>query len=418
MFSPRGLDGVLIAHRLLPLAAALVAVQPSLAGIEDCGSREFREAFLAGSPMGPDKENIIDWTSPDPRLVKAGDGVLPCLAGIVVDGMGPGLPECRKEPRLCWNWAMRAVAEIGTPRAVGFLLSVAGSTDDADRLIGAAGSLASLHVREAIPILLARLDSGEDRVRARLVMSLGILQVRDHTPELLRTTLGLKPEDFYYAIHGFRFLGDPSVVPALRKYVDAMPASDMRKLLTAQVNDIGVVANFQAGIEQKNGGVLPWAKSFFRAAIAEGERAGSSAPMVGEAYYELGDMCRKDGQLDEADALLARAADVMRISLALGDGKHLDVEIARALVRDAKGREPALADKFAYFARLLHAAQPERRKEVWARFPEMRDAFERYALYCRANKLEACQRDLNDYLPYRLRRTADSAGGDSGSDAR
>ena len=385
---------------LLPLAVAFafVTMQPALAEIDDCGSREFRQAFLAGSPMDPSGEIVIDYSSPDPRLVKAGDRVLPCLAAIVVEGTGEGLPECRKEPRLCWSWAMGAVTQIGTPRAAGFLLSVAGSTDDPDRLIGAAGSLASMHVREAIPILLARLDSGEGRVRARLVMSLGILKARDCTPELVRTTLGLKPEDFYYAIHGFGFLGDPSVVPALRKYVDAMPATDMRKSLTAQVNDIAVVANFQAGMEQKNGGVLPWAESFLRAAIAEGEKTGSASPTLAEADYELGDMCRRGGRWDEAETLLAQAADLMPKFLSLNGGKRLDVDIAGALTRDARGANPELARKFSYFARVLHAARPERKKEIWDRFPELRDAFTRYESYCRANKLQACQQDLSEYI--------------------
>jgi hypothetical protein len=313
---------------------------------------------------------------------------------------------------------MGTIAASRTSRAASFLMSLAGSTADTDRLIGAAASLANMHVRQAIPILFARLKSEDDRVRTQLVMSLGVLQAKDHTADLLRTTLSLKPDDFYRAIHGFRFLGEPSVVPALRKYVDAMPAASMRKLLMGQVNEIGVVANFQAGMEQKNAGILPWSESFLRAAIDEGERSGSRSQMVGEAYYELGNMCRRDGRLDEAETLLARAAEVWHQSLPLGDGQHIDLEIARALVRDARGTDRLLVDKFSWFARLLHLAQPERKKEVWAQFPELRDAFERYALYCRANKLEACQRDLNDYLPYRLRRTAKLAGGDSGGDAR
>lgn len=297
-------------------------------------------------------------------------------------------------------------------------MSMAGSTADPDRLIGAAGALASMHAREAIPILHARLDSGDDRGRAQLVMSLGILHAREYTPELVRTSLGLKPEDFYQAIQGFRFLGDPTVVPALRKYVDAMPASDMRRLLIGQVHDIGVVANFQAGIEQKNGGNLPWAESFLRAAIDEGEPAGSSAAIVGEAYYELGDMCRRDGRLEEAETLFARAEDVWRESLPLGDGKHLDLEIARTLVRDARGTDVPLVDKFSYFARLLHAARPERRKEIWARFPELRDVFRRYAVFCSDNKLVACQQDLSDYLPERQSGATDSPGENSGGHAR
>ncbi|MBZ5639193.1 MAG: hypothetical protein LAO51_10640 [Acidobacteriia bacterium] len=397
MSPKQGFHGRPIAPRLLALAFAFVALQPALADIEECGSREFRREFLVGSPMEPAEGARCGMTSPSPRLVKAGDRVLPCLAGIV-EGTGAKFLECRKEPRLCQNWAMGAIAASGTPRAVAFLMFLAGSTADADQLIGAAGSLANMHVRQAIPILRARLDSGDDRVRADLVMSLGILQARDYTPELVTTTLGLKPEDFYRAIHGFRFLGDPSVVPALRKYVDAMPASDMRNLLMGQVNDIGVVANFQAGIEQKNGGFRPWSESFLRAAIDEGVRAGSSAPIVGEAYYELGDMCRRDGRLDEAGTLFARAEEVWRKSLPLGDGKHVDLEIVRALVRDAGGTDPALADKFAYFARLLHAARPERRNEIESRFPELRETFERYTVYCRTNKLVACQQDLDRLL--------------------
>ncbi len=401
----------------LALALAVVAIRPVMADITDCGSQEFQREFIAGSPMEPVQVPQCGLTSSNPNIVKGGDGVLPCLTEIV-GGKSSQIPECRKQLRLCQNWAMRAINEIGTPRAKAFFMSLAGTTDEAELLTGAAGALANLHVREAIPILFARLNSEDDRVRTQLVMSLGVLQARDHTADLVRTTLGLKPEDFYRAIHGFRFLGKPSVVPALRKYVDAMPPSNMRNLLMGQVHDIGIVANFQAGIEQKNAGILPWSESFLRAAIDEGERAASRSPMLGEAYYELGDICRRDGRLDEAETLFARAADAMHTALAPNDGRSVDLEIARALVGDARGTDPLLIRKFCRFARLLHVAQPERKKTVWARFPELRDAFERYALYCRANKLEACQQDLNDYLPYRLRRTANSAGGDSGGGAR
>jgi hypothetical protein len=156
---------------------------------------------------------------------------------------------------------MSAVTRIGTPRAAGFLLSVAGSTDDPDRLKGAAASLTIMHVREAIPILLARLDTGEGRVRAQLVMSLAYLKARDHTPELVRTTLGMKPEDFYYAIHGFSFLGDPSVVPALRR-----PLMRCRRRTCAgsdgQVNEIAVGPTSKPEWNRKRwgpavGGVVP-----------------------------------------------------------------------------------------------------------------------------------------------------------------
>jgi hypothetical protein len=161
---------------------------------------------------------------------------------------------------------------------------------------------------------------------------------------------------------------------------------------------IGVVANFQAGIEQKNGGILPWAESYFRAAVAEGEKTGSASPTLAETYYELGDMCRRGGRTDEAETLLARAADLMRKFLALGNGKRLDVDVAGTLARDAKGTDPALVDKFAYFARVLHAARPERKKEIWNRFPELRDAFARYGSYCRDKKLQGCQQDLSEYV--------------------
>jgi hypothetical protein len=398
---------------LIALSVALVAVHPALADIEDCGSREFHREFLVGSPMEPVEGPTCGLTSPNPTLVKAGDRVLPCLAAIV-EGTGPQFPECRKDPKMCRSWAMGTIAASRTSRAASFLMSLAGSTSDSDRLIGAASFLASMHAQQAVPILFARLNSGDDRVRTQLVMSLGVLQARDHKADLVRTTLGLKPEDFYRAIHGFRFLGEPSVVPALQKYVDAMPASNMRTLLIGQVNEIGIVANFQAGMEQKNGGILPWSESFLRAAIDDGERTGARSQLVGEAYYELGEICRKDGRLDEAEALFARAAVGMRTSLSPSDGKSVDLEIARALVRDARGTDPLLVSKFCWFSRLLQLAQPERKKEVWARFPELRDAFERYALYCRANKLQGCQRDLNDYLPYRLRGAANSAGGVNG----
>ena len=401
----------------LALALALVAIRPVMADIADCGSQEFHREFIAGSLMDPVEGPTCGMTSPNPTLVKAGDRVLPCLAAIV-EGTGPAFPECRKDPRTCQSWAMGTIAASRTSRAASFLMSLAGSTPDADWLIGAAAALANMHVRQAIPILFARLNSEDDRVRTQLVMSLGVLQAREHTADLLKTTLGLKPDDFSRAIHGFRFLGEPSVVPALHKYVDAMPASNMRNLLMGQVSEIGVVTNFQAAIEQKTGGILPWSESFLRAAIDEGERATNGSPKLGEAYYELGDICRRDGRLEEAEALFARAADTMRTALAPNADKSVDLEIGRALVRDARGTDPLLIRKFCWFARLLHLAQPARKQTVWAQFPELRDAFERYALYCRANKLEACQRDLNDYLPYRLRRTADSADGNGRSDTR
>lgn len=402
---------------VLALGIVVCSVQPDGADIEECESSEFHREFLAGSPMESVEGLECGLTSPNRRLVKLGDRVLPCLAGIV-EGTGAMFPECRKEPRLCRDWAMRAIAAVGTPRAAAFLMSVAGSTADADVLIGAAGSLASMHARPAIPILHARLDSEEDRVRAELVMSLGILQARDYTSELVKTALRLKPEEFHRAVHGFRFLGDPSVVPALQAYVDAMPPSDLRNVLMRSVNDIGVVANFQAGIVQKNGGFRPWAESFFRAAIAEGDRAGRGGAVLGEAYYELGDMCRRDGRINEAEALFARAADVWQKSLPLGNGKHVDLEIARALVRDARGTDPALSRKFAWFARLLHAARPERRKEIETRFPELREAFQRYAVYCRTNKLVAYQQDLDRFLSERLSGASESPAVNSGGQAR
>jgi hypothetical protein len=414
---PPTLCRILSCRIVLAFGVVVCSVQPALAGIEDCGSREFHREFLVGSPMEQVERVRCGLTAPNPRLITAGDRVLRCLAGIV-EGRGATFPECRREPKLCRSWAMSAIAAVGTPRAAAILMSVAGSTADADVLIGAAGSLASMHARQAIPILHARLDFEEDRVRAELVTCLGILQAEHHTSELVKTALRLKPEEFYRAIHGFRFLGDPSVVPALRAYVDAMPPSDLRNTLMSSVNDIGVVANFQAGIEQKNGGILPWAKSFFRAAIAEGERAGRGGAMLGEAYYELGDMYRRDGRMDEAETLFARGADVWRKSLALGDEKHIDLEIARALARDERGMEPALADKFAYIARLLYPARPERRKEIEARFPELQEAFERYVVYCRTNKLVACQQDLGRYLPESLSSTTDSPGVNDDGNAR
>lgn len=401
----------------IALVLSLVALRPVMADITDCGSQEFQREFIAGSPMEPAQGPQCGLTSSNPNVVRAGDSVLPCLTEIV-GGKSNKIPECRNQMRPCQNWAMRAINEIGTPRAKAFFMSLAGTTNDDELLTGAAGALANLHVRQAIPILFARLNSEDDRVRTQLVMSLGVLQARDHTADLVRTTLGLKPEDFYRAIHGFRFLGEPSVVPALQKYVDALPPSNMRNLLVAQVHEIGVVANFQAGIDQKNAGILPWSESFLRAAIDEGERAASRSQTLGEAYYELGDICRRDGRLDEAETLFARTADAMGTALSPNADRSVDLEIARALVRDARGTDPLLIRRFCWFARLLHLAQPQRTTTVWARFPELREAFERYALYCRANKLEACQQDLNDYLPYRLRRTADSAGGDSGGDTR
>jgi tetratricopeptide (TPR) repeat protein len=277
-------------------------------------------------------------------------------------------------------------------------MSLAGSSDDADLLTGAAGALANLHARQAIPILYARLNSEDARVRAQLVMSLGILQAREHTADLVRTTLGLKPDDFYNAIHGFRFLGDPSVIPALRNYVDSMPPSDMRNSLMGQVHDIGVLANFQAGVEQKNAEHRAWAESYFRAAIDEGERAGARSQMLGDAYYELGDLCRRAARFDEAETMFGRATDVWQKPQPIGSEKQFDLEIARALVRDAKGMDPETAKTFAYLARVLHAVRAERRQEPESQFPELRDAFARYEAYCRANKLQGCQQDLSEYL--------------------
>jgi tetratricopeptide (TPR) repeat protein len=336
-------------------------------------------------------------TSSNPKLVKAGDSVLPCLTDIV-EGKSDQIPECRKQSRLCRNWAMRAIDEIGTPRAKAFFMSLAGTSDDADLLIGAAGALANLHVQQAIPILYARLNSENARVRAQLVMSLGILQAREHTADLVRTALGLKPDDFYNAAHGFRFLGDPSVVPALRKYVDAMPPSDRRDFLIGQVNDIGVVANFQAGIEQKNAEHRAWAESYFRAAIDEGERAGVRSQTLGDAYYELGDLCRKAARFDEAETMFGRTTELWQGSLPLGNDKRFELEIARALVRDARGMDRDGAKKIAWIARVLHAVRPERRQALESQFPEMRGAFVRYESYCRANKLQGCQQDLSEYV--------------------
>ncbi len=98
-----------IVPRLLTLALAFLALQPALGDIEDCASREFHREFLAGSPMEPVEGVRCGLTSPNPTLVKAGDRVLPCLAEIV-EGTGAKFPECRKEPRLCRNWAMGAIA--------------------------------------------------------------------------------------------------------------------------------------------------------------------------------------------------------------------------------------------------------------------------------------------------------------------
>jgi hypothetical protein len=382
---------------LLELVVALVTIRPAMADITDCASQEFRREFIADSPMEPVQGLRCGLTSANPKIVKAGDSVLPCLAGIV-EGNGNQFPECRKQSQLCRSWAMRAINEIGTPRAKAFFMSLAGTSDDADLLMWAAGALANLHVRQAIPILYARLDFKDARVRARIVSSLGVLQAREHTAELVKTTLRLKPDDFYNAAHGFRFLGDPSVVPALRKYVDAMPPSDRRNFLMGQVNDIGVIANFQAGIEQRNAEHRAWAESYFRAAIDEGERAGVSSQTLGDAYYELGDLCRKAARLDEAETMFGRTAELWQGSLPLGNDKRFELEIARALVREAKGMDRDGAKKVAWIARVLHAARPERRQELESQFPELRGAFGRYESYCRSNKLQGCQQDLSEYV--------------------
>jgi len=382
---------------ILALLVAMVAVQPTFAGIEDCSSQEFHSEFIAGSPMEPVQGLRCGLTSSNPKIVKAGDSVLPCLTDIV-EGKSDRFPGCRKQSRLCRNWAMRAIDEIGTPRAKAFFMSLAGTSDDTDLLIGAAGALANLHVRQAIPVLYARLNSENARVRAQLVMSLGILQAREFTADLVRTALGLKPDDFYNAAHGFRFLGDPSVVPALRKYVDAMPPSDRRNFLMGQVNDIGVIANFQAGIEQKDAEHQAWAESCFRAAIDEGERAGVRSQTLGDAYYELGELCRKAARFDEAETMFERAMGIWQGPRPLGSEKQFELEIARALVRDARGMDRDAARKVAWLARVLHAVRPERRKELESEFPKLRDVFVRYESYCRANKLQGCQQDLSEYV--------------------
>jgi hypothetical protein len=382
---------------ILPFLFAMVVVQPSLAGIETCSSQEFHREFIAGSPMEPVQGVLADWRSSNPKLIKAGDTVLACLTDIVV-GNSDQIPECRKQQRLCRNWAMRAIDEIGTPHAKAFFMTLAGSSDDSDLLIGAAGALANLHVQQAIPILYARLNSEDAQVRTQLVMFLGILQAREHTADLVKITLGLKPEDFYRAIHGFRFLGEPSVVPALRKYVGSMPPSDLRKILMDQVRDIGIVANLQAGIEQKSAGHRAWAESFFRAAIDEGERGGATSQLLGDAYYELGDICRRNARFDEAETMFGRATEVWKTSQPLGSDKRFELEIARALTRDSRGMNPETAAKFAYIARVLHAVHVERRQELESNFSELRDVFTRYESYCRIHKLQGCQQDLSEYV--------------------
>ena len=156
-------------------------------------------------------------------------------------------------------------------------------------------------------------------------------------------------------------------------------------------------APFQAGIEQKNAEQQAWAETYFRAAIDEGERAGVRSQTLGDAYYELGNLCRKAARFDEAESMFGRTAELWQVSLPLGNDKRFELEIARALVRDTRGMDRDGAKKIAWIARVLHAARPERRQELESQFPELRAAFARYESYCRANKLQGCQQDLSEY---------------------
>jgi tetratricopeptide (TPR) repeat protein len=388
---------------LAPAFAILLGVAAPAAApvqIENCGSAEFRQEFLAGSHISlAGGIGGCGNTTPSHALVAAGDRVLPCLEAIVHDN-GAAIAECPRESMRCRNWAFEIIAAIGTSRAAAFLIPIVRDSSDEDLLLHAVDALGTMRAREAIPVLHARLESGTPRVRALLVWSLGQLRDKEHSADLVAASDGLTPEQLSLALSGFLVLKDPSVVPALRRYVVALPPSErLRRVIEQNVNEIAVVANLHAGIEQMDRGKSRRAESFFRAAINEAEKTGSDRQARMEAIFRLGDLCRRSGRLDEAETLLWRASKEWRGSPP-SISKPFDIDIALALTLDARGMSAVSADALANIANVLAAERPAETTGAEARFPELRTVFKRYVPFCRTRAL-GCEGSFESFFSRR-----------------
>jgi hypothetical protein len=176
----------------------------------------------------------------------------------------------------------------------------------------------------------------------------------------------------------------------------------MRRVVEYAVNEIAVVVNVEAGVEQMDQGNVRRAESLFRVAISEAknEKTGSIPQARMEAIYRLGELSRRSGRLDEAETLLGEASENWRKTPPL-ISTATDIDIARALTLDAKGMSPRSAKALADIAGWLSAERADLVTGAIARFPELQPAFKRYVPYCLSHQL-GCEGSFEMFLNRRL----------------
>jgi len=195
-----------------------------------CSSPAFRSAFVEGWAT-------IDYSSMSVTLLSYGDAALPCFKRIVA-GNTLGIPECAKDLHRCAAWAMGAAGRLGTPASRQYLRQYLRTGRNTRVLVTAIMSLGNLHASEARPELRKLLEHSDPEVRARSVLSLGVIGNRGDFDVLLAATLALPPEHLYTGAQGLVKLGDKRAIGPLEKRASALSDETARIALQSAIGQL------------------------------------------------------------------------------------------------------------------------------------------------------------------------------------
>lgn len=199
----------------LLVLVAILALAPSTCQASPesdlCATPEFRAAFLANQQDIP-----FDYLDVSSGLIAFGDAALPCLRNIAQDdGSKYGLSGCVDEEDGCAVWAVRAMAEIGTPKAIEELSGVLQTSVRPRPILVALGQLRAAGVRKIRPEVLSLLAHNDPQVKAGAIVTLGWIGDRHDFEAMLDATLTLPDEALYRAATGLEQLRDPRAIEPL-----------------------------------------------------------------------------------------------------------------------------------------------------------------------------------------------------------
>ena len=105
-------------------------------------------------------------------------------------------------------------------------------------LVTAILSLGNLRAAEARPELREMLHHRDPEVRAKSLLSLGVIGNTDDFDEMLKTTLALPPEQLYTGAQGLVKLGDPRAIGPLEDRARSLNDPTARAALDSAITQL------------------------------------------------------------------------------------------------------------------------------------------------------------------------------------